>query len=231
MSNTLKNLMDLGCTEQQLLEAAKQINTSKGFYTPNIIEESKENITLLSIFDYMARQRILFLTGGVNDSMSTIVTAQLLYFDSLDPNKPITAYVDSPGGSVKSGLTIYDTMNFIDAPVLTVVTGYAASMGSIIASSGEKGRRTILPNAKFMLHQVSSGTEGTVADQKISLAEAEKYNEILFGILAENSGKDKEQIKLDATRDLWLTADEAVDYGLVDYKITSKKQMRELFGS
>lgn len=220
--DSVKFITDFGLRIDQVEAQAKNF-TSAAFYTPNIIERHSENITMMSVFDKMARERTLFLTGEVNDHMSTIITAQLLYMDQEE--KDITTYTDSPGGSVKSGLTIYDTMNYISSDVVTVCTGMAASMGSIIASSGTKGKRFILPNARFMLHKVSSGARGVIDDMEISMNEAKKYNDTLFDILAKNTGKTKEQVLLDSQRDFWLNAQESLDYGLVDRIITSKKEL------
>lgn len=192
-----------------------------GSLTPYILEEREMNVTQMDIFSRLLRDRIMFLAGPVNDQMSTVSMGILHFMDNVE-EKDITAYVDSPGGSVKSGLSIYDTMNYIASDVSTVNTGMAASMGSILLSSGEKGKRFSLKHSKVMLHQVSHGTQGNIQDTRINQAEAEKYNEILFGILGSNSGKDPEQVKEDASRDLWLTAEEALKYGVIDGIITKK---------
>jgi len=191
--------------------------------TPYIIEERKMQVTQLDIFSRMMMDRILWVTGVVNDYMSTILSAQLLFLDNnLDAGKDIRMYVDSPGGSVKSGLTIVDTMNLITSDVATVNTGMAASMGSILLGNGTKGKRSALEHSRVMLHQVSSGASGHIEDIKISVAEAEKYNQILFGLLAGYCDKDKAQMILDCNRDVWLNSEEALKYGIVDEVLTKK---------
>ena len=189
--------------------------------TPYILEERELRAVQMDIFSRMMMDRILWLAGPVNDRMSNIVAAQLLYLDNCE-EKEILIYIDSPGGSVKSGLTIVDTMNYISSEIITVNTGMAASMGSILLGAGTKGKRYALPSSRVMLHQVSTGASGTMADVKISIAEGEKYNDKLFNMLGQFTGKDPEQIKLDANRDLWLNDDEAKAYGIIDDIITKK---------
>ena len=170
--------------------------------------------------------RILWVAGPVNDSMSTVVQAQLMFLDNIN-NKTITIHVDSPGGSVKSGLSMVDVMNYISSDISTINTGMAASMGSILLGAGTKGMRYSLPNSRVMLHQVSSGASGHVEDLKISLTEALKYNDKLFTMLGEYCGKTKEQVLSDCNRDNWLNAEEALDYGIIDgivLKLPSKKK-------
>ena len=218
--DSVKFIKSLGVSTTNIESYAKYQNTM-AFYTPNILEKSEQNQVLYSVFDRLASERILFLTDEVNNYMSTIVQAQLMYLDSVN-NKDISLYINSPGGSVLSGLVIYDTMNFVKSDIETICTGMAASMGSILASSGTKGKRFILPNGRFMLHQVSSGAQGHIDDMSISLEQAKKYNEKLFQILADNTEKPKSKILKDSNRDLWLDADESVKYGLCDEVIRKK---------
>tara|TARA_R110000823_G_scaffold296080_3_gene416104 strand:+ start:40909 stop:41553 length:645 start_codon:yes stop_codon:yes gene_type:complete len=192
-----------------------------GSLTPYILEERQMNVAQMDVFSRLMMERILWVAGVVNDAMSTVVQAQLLYLDSIDDGD-ITMYVDSPGGSVKSGLSMVDTMNFITSDVATMNTGMAASMGSILLGAGTKGKRSSLPNSKVMLHQVSSGAQGHVKDMEISMAETKKYNTKLFGMLSEYTGKTPEQVLIDADRDLWLDADEALEYGIID-EVARKK--------
>lgn len=189
--------------------------------TPYVLEERELLVTQIDIFSRLMMDRIIWLAGPVNDRMSTVVQAQLLFLDNLDVND-ITVYVDSPGGSVKSGLSIVDVMNYITSDIITMNTGMAASMGSILLGAGTKGKRYSLAHSRVMLHQVSSGAQGTLADIKISLAEAEKYNTELFRLLGDYTDKDQEQVKLDANRDLWLNAIEAKAYGIIDDIIIKK---------
>lgn len=194
--------------------------------TPYILEERQMRVTQMDIFSRLMMDRILWLAGPVNDQMSTVVQAQLMFLDNLDSKSDILMHVDSPGGSVKSGLSIVDVMHYITPDIKTVNTGMAASMGSILLSQGTKGKRFMLPNSRVMLHQVSSGAEGNIQDIRISMLESEKYNDKLFDILGEACGKTAKKVMKDAERDLWLDADGSKTYGIVDEIITSKKQLK-----
>ena len=193
----------------------------KASLTPMILEEREMRVTQMSVFDRLMMDRIIWLAGPVNDRMSTVVQAQLMFLDNLDV-KDITLHIDTPGGSTKSGKSIIDVMNYISSDIITVNTGMAASMGSLLLSSGTKGKRYSLPSSKVMIHQVSAGVQGNVQDMRISLEEAEKENISLFEILAKNTGKDYEQVLLDSVRDKWFDAQQALDYGLIDGIITKK---------
>jgi ATP-dependent Clp protease protease subunit len=190
--------------------------------TPYILEEREMRVTQLDIFSRMMMDRIIWLAGPVNDRMSTVVQAQLMFLDNLE-TKDITLHVDSPGGSVKSGLSIVDVMDYVSSDIITINTGMAASMGSILLGAGTKGKRYSLRFSRVMLHQVSSGAEGNIQDMRISLQEAEKYNELLFGLLGQYTDKDPKQVMKDASRDKWLSSEEAKAYGIIDNIITNKK--------
>ena len=190
--------------------------------TPYILEEREMRVTQMDIFSRLMRDRILWVAGVVNDNMSTIVQAQLMFLDNLN-NNDITMHVDSPGGSVKSGLSMVDVMRYIKSDVATINTGMAASMGSILLSSGTKGKRSSLNFSKVMIHQVSSGAQGHVQDNRISQMESEKYNYILFKMLAENSGKSFDEVLESARRDKWLNSQEALEFGFIDEIIVSDK--------
>ena len=190
--------------------------------TPYILEEREMRVTQMDIFSRLMRDRILWVAGVVNDNMSTVVQAQLMYLDSVE-KRDITMHVDSPGGSVKSGLSMVDVMRYIKSDVATINTGMAASMGSILLSSGTKGKRSSLNFSKVMIHQVSSGAQGHVADNRISQMESEKYNFILFKMLAENSGRDFQYVLDAARRDKWLNSQEALDFGFMDEIIVTDK--------
>jgi len=190
--------------------------------TPYILEEREMRVTQMDIFSRLMRDRILWVAGVVNDNMSTVVQAQLMYLDSVE-KRDITMHVDSPGGSVKSGLSMVDVMRYIGSDVATINTGMAASMGSILLSSGTKGKRSSLNFSKVMIHQVSSGAQGHVADNRISQMESEKYNFILFKMLAENSGRDFQYVLDAARRDKWLNSQEALDFGFIDEVILTDK--------
>lgn len=192
--------------------------------TPYILEERDLRVTQMDIFSRMMMDRILWVSGVVNDNMSNVVSAQLMFLDNLE-TKDITMNIDSPGGSVKSGLTIVDTMNYIASDVSTINIGMAASMGSILLGNGTKGKRFALKHSKVMLHQVSSGASGHVDDMRISLNEAIKYNDTLFDMLGEFCGKTREQILLDCNRDNWLASDEALNYGIIDGIVKTRKKV------
>ena len=198
-----------------------RIYSTSASLTPYILEERELRVTQMDIFSRLMMDRILWVAGPVNDAMSTVVQAQLMFLDNLE-NKTITMHVDSPGGSVKSGLSMVDVMNYVSSNISTINTGMAASMGSILLGAGTKGMRYALPNSMVMLHQVSSGASGHVEDIKISLAEAIKYNDILFGMLGDYCGKSKEQVLADCNRDNWLSADEALEYGIIDGIVENK---------
>ncbi len=197
--------------------------------TPYILEEREMRVTQMDVFSRLMKDRIIFLTGAVDGNMSDIIQAQLLFLDSAE-NKDITLYINSPGGSVLHGLGIVDVMNYIKSSVSTINVGMAASMGSVLLSSGEKGKRSSLNFSRVMIHQVSSGSSGNVQDIRISQMEAEKYNYILFRILAENSGRDFYEVLEAAKRDKWLNSQEALEFGFIDEIILpeGKKTVSEL---
>lgn len=194
----------------------------QGSMTPYILEERQMRVTQMDIFSRLMMERILWLAGPVNDLMSTTVQAQLLFLESVDSNKDITIYIDSPGGSVKSGLSMVDNMMLCDCDIRTVNTGMAASMGSILLGAGTKGKRSSLRFSRVMLHQISSYYEGNHQDNRISFQESEKYNNLLFELLGEYCGKDPKDVMNDASRDLWLNADAALEYGIIDEIINKK---------
>ena len=190
--------------------------------TPMILEEREMRVTQMTVFDRLMMDRILWVAGPVNDRMSTIVQAQLMFLDSVD-NRDITMHIDSPGGSVKSGLSMVDLMSYIKSDIRTVNTGMAASMGSILLGAGTKGKRSSLRFSKVMLHKSSGGFSGNIQDAEIDMIQWKEYNKILFELLGEYCGKKPEQVMEDATRDFWLNADAAVEYGIIDEVIKSKK--------
>ncbi len=191
--------------------------------TPYILEEREMRATQIDIFSRLMRDRIIWVAGGVDDRMSTVVQAQLMFLDNLEV-KDVTLHVDTPGGSVKSGLSIVDVMNYVSSDIVTVNTGMAASMGSILLGAGTKGKRFTLPNSRVMLHQVSTGASGNIQDIRRSIAEGEKYNDKLFSMLGDFTNKTPEQVLKDAERDFWMDGEEALAYGIVDGIITNKKK-------
>lgn len=201
-----------GLTSMNLHYFEKNLENSM---TPYILEERELRATQIDIFSRLLRDRILWCAGEVNTQMSTVVQAQLMYLDSVD-KKDITMHVDSPGGSVLAGLGIVDVMNYIASDVATVNTGMCASMGSVLLSSGTKGKRSSLIFSKVMTHQVSHGTQGNIQDTRINQMEAEKYNYILFKILAQNCGKTFDEMLEISSRDKWYNSDEALKFGIID---------------
>lgn len=196
----------------------KQIESSM---TPYILEERELRATQMDIFSRLMMDRLLWVAGPVNDNMSTIVQAQLMFLDSIDA-LDITMHIDSPGGSVKSGLSMVDVMDYINCDIRTVNTGMAASMGSVLLGAGTKGKRSSLKHSTTMLHQSSGGFSGNIQDAEIDWKEWQKVNDELFVLLGGYCDKDPEQVKADATRDFWLTAEEAKAYGIIDEIITKK---------
>ncbi|MGB4932081.1 MAG: ATP-dependent Clp protease proteolytic subunit [Streptococcus suis] len=188
------------------------------FMIPVVIEQTSRGERSYDIYSRLLKDRIIMLTGPVEDNMANSIIAQLLFLDAQDPTKDIYLYVNTPGGSVSAGLAIVDTMNFIKADVQTIVMGTAASMGTIIASSGTKGKRFMLPNAEYMIHQPMGGTGGGTqqTDMAIAAEHLLKTRIKLEKILADNSGKTVKQIHKDAERDYWMSAEETLAYGFID---------------
>jgi ATP-dependent Clp protease protease subunit len=195
--------------------SSTELDRYKNGLTPYILEQREMRVTQMDIFSRMMMDRIIWLSGPVNQQMSDIVQAQLLFLDSVE-KKDITLYINSPGGSVLSGLGIVDLMNYINSDVATVNVGMCASMGSVLLSSGTKGKRSSLIYSKVMTHQVSHSNQGVIEDTRISQLETEKYNYILFKILANNCGKPFEEMLNSSRRDKWFNSKEALDFGLID---------------
>jgi len=209
---------DMGISSLSLHNFNKNIENS---LTPYILEERTLNVTAMDVFSRLMMERIIWVAGEVNDHMSTIVQAQLMFLDSID-NNDITMHIDSPGGSVKSGLSMVDVMEYINSDIRTINTGMAASMGSVLLGAGTKGKRGSLRFSRTMLHQSSGGFRGNIQDAKIDMIEWEKLNNILFDLLGDYCGKSGDQVKQDASRDLWLSANDALEYGIID-EIVKKK--------
>ncbi len=183
---------------------------------PYVVEQTNRGERQYDIFSRLLNDRIIVLSDEVNDATASLVVAQLLYLEGQDSEKDISLYINSPGGSVSAGLAIYDTMQYIKCDVSTICMGMAASMGAFLLSSGAKGKRFALPNSEIMIHQPLGGAQGQASDIKIAAEHILRTREKLNKILAENTGKPIEQIALDTERDNWLSAQEAMDYGIVD---------------
>ena len=189
---------------------------------PMVLENDGGNERSFDIYSRLLRDRIIMCHGPVEDNMASLIVSQLLFLQSEDSSKPIHLYINSPGGSVISGLGIIDTMNIVSCPVYTYCFGQCASMGLMILSCGDKGNRYVLENARIMGHTVSSGCEGKIQDMRIAVEESNRLNDLLMSMLAKNSGKSIEEIKRDMDRDFFMSADEAVKYGLVDKVLTKE---------
>jgi len=189
---------------------------------PIVIETSGRGERAYDIYSRLLRERIVFLVGPVNDQSANVVVAQLLFLESENPDKDIFFYINSPGGSVSAGMSIFDTMQFIKPAVSTLCMGMAASMGAFLLAAGAKGKRMALPNSRIMIHQPSGGAQGQASDIEIQAREILKLRESLNGILAERTGQPIEKIRLDSERDYFMSSDEAKEYGLVDQVIAKR---------
>lgn len=192
---------------------------------PMVVETTSKGERAYDIYSRLLRDRVIVIYSDVNDQMAASITAQLLFLEAEDPTKDINLYINSPGGSVLSGLQIVDCMNMISNDIVSYTMGQAASMGSIIASSATKGKRFMLPNARHLLHCVSSGNQGTAIDMKIAMAETLRLNTVLTNIYVKNTGQTFEKLEQDMSRDFFLSAEEAITYGLAD-EIVSKRQLK-----
>ncbi len=191
-------------------------------YAPTVIEKTDRGERAYDIYSRLLEDRIVFLSGEIDDAMADTVVAQLIFLESVADDKDITIYINSPGGSVTAGMAIYDTMNYIKCDVSTVCIGLAASMGAFLLSSGTKGKRYSLPNSEIMIHQPLGGFRGQASDIMIHAENIQKTKEKLNQILAQNTGKDYEQVVKDTDRDNFMSADEALEYGLIDKIFTNR---------
>ncbi len=189
---------------------------AKSYMIPYVVEQTGKGERTYDIYSRLLLDRIVFISGEVNDEMANAICAQLLFLQAQDPKKEISVYVNSPGGSVTAGLAIYDTMQFVKCPVATYCIGQAASMGAVLLTAGTKGRRHALPNSRIMIHQPWGGAEGKASDIEITAREILRLKEILNGILAKHSGKKLEDVVKDTDRDHFMSAEEAKDWGLID---------------
>ncbi len=188
--------------------------------TPYIIEERPMNMTQMDVFSRLMMDRIIFLGTGINDNIANIINAQLLFLESVDPNKDIQIYLNSPGGSVYAGLGIYDTIQYIKPDVATICTGMAASMGAVLMCAGAEGKRSILKHARVMIHQPLGGAQGQASDIEITAREIQKLKKELYDIIALHSHQTYDKVWADSDRDYWMTAEEAKAYGMVDEVLT-----------
>ena len=192
------------------------MSNEKNALVPYIVEQTSRGERSYDIYSRLLEDRIIFLSGEIDDSVANTVVAQLIYLEAKDPSKDISLYINSPGGSVSAGLAIYDTMNYIKCDVSTICIGMAASMGAFLLSSGQKGKRYALPNSEIMIHQPLGGAQGQASDIKIAAEHILKTRQKLNAILAQNSGRTLAEIERDTDRDNYLSAQEAQNYGLID---------------
>ena len=196
--------------------------TADAYINPTIIEERKLNVASMDVFSRLMMDRIIFLGVPIDDDVANIIQAQLLFLASTDSAADISIYINTPGGQVTSGLAIYDTMQLVEPDVATICTGMAASMGSVLLCAGAKGKRSCLPHSRVLIHQPLGGAQGQASDIMIAAKEIEKTRKELYDIISEHSGQPYEKVFADADRDYWMTAKEALEYGMVD-EILSKK--------
>lgn len=219
MNDFLKFAVDKGINS---MHVEKTMNASASYISPSILEERQLNVTQMDVFSRLMMDRIIFLGTEVNDYTANVIQAQLLYLDSVDSERDINIYLNTPGGSVYAGLGIYDTMQFISSRVATICTGMAASMGAVLLVAGEKGMRAALPHSRVMIHQPLGGIQGQASDIEITAREILKLKDELYQIISDHSGQTMEKIRQDADRDYWMKAQEALEYGMID-KVYSKK--------
>ncbi|MDR2234001.1 MAG: ATP-dependent Clp endopeptidase proteolytic subunit ClpP [Tannerella sp.] len=204
------------------LSLESYMNISSSYISPTIIEERQLNVAQMDVFSRLMMDRIIFLGTQIDDYTANVIQAQLLYLDSADPGKDIAIYINSPGGSVYAGLGIYDTMQFISCKISTICTGVAASMASVLLAAGTKGKRYGLKHARVMIHQPLGGIQGQASDMEITVRQILKIKEELYNIISLHSGKPFEQIEKDSDRDYWMSAQDAVEYGMIDEVMIKK---------
>ncbi len=209
-----------GINSMTLHDFRSEINN---YVSPTIIEERHLNVAAMDVFSRLMMDRIIFLGAPIYDDAANIIQAQLLFLESVGPDKDIQLYINSPGGSVSAGLGIYDTMQLISSDVATICTGMAASMGAVLLTAGAAGKRSALPHSRVMIHQPLGGAQGQASDIEITAREIAKTKKELYEILSHHSGVSIKKIEKDADRDYWLTAQEAKEYGLIDIVQTKRK--------
>lgn len=211
--------------KESMTPISQSRNSPSNMLIPMVVEQTGRGERSYDIYSRLLKDRIIFIGTGIDDHVSNLVIAQLLFLQMEDAKKDIHIYINSPGGSVTAGLAIYDTMKFVTCDVNTYCMGMAASMGAFLLCAGTKGKRFALPNSDIMIHQVSGGAQGTASDVERSVEFMYKLNRRLIKIIAENTGKTEEQVKHDADRDYYMTAAEACEYGLVDEVVKSRKEL------
>lgn len=218
----------LGINSNTLRQYTAAVNNSMtpmaDYLNPYILEERQLNVTQMDVFSRLMMDRIIFLGTQVTDQSANIIQAQLLYLDSVDPDKDISIYINSPGGSVYAGLGIYDTMQYVNSDVSTICTGMAASMAAVLLVAGEKGKRFALPHSRVMIHQPMGGAQGQASDIEITAREILKLKDELYRIISDHSGQPFEKVERDSDRDYWMIAEEAKEYGIIDKVLVNTKK-------
>lgn len=212
--------LDRGISTNTLGRYATAVNS---YINPSVIEERRMNVASMDVFSRLMMDRIIFLGVPVDDDVANIIQAQLLFLASTDPKADISVYLNTPGGSVSAGLGIYDTMQLIEPQVATICTGMAASMGAVLLCAGAKGKRAALPHSRVMIHQPLGGVSGQASDILIEAKEIEKCRDELYSIISEHTGQQFDKVAVDSDRNYWMRADEALEYGMIDRILTSKK--------
>jgi ATP-dependent Clp protease, protease subunit len=206
------------------LDKYADIVSDVNYISPSILEERQLNVTQMDVFSRLMMDRIIFLGTQVDDYTANVIQAQLLYLDSSDPGKDISIYLNTPGGSVYAGLGIYDTMQFISSDVATICTGMAASMGAVLMVAGAEGKRSALKHSRIMIHQPMGGAQGQASDIEITAREIQKLKKELYTIIADHSHNPYERVEKDSDRDYWMTAQEALEYGMIDKVLFNEKK-------
>lgn len=199
------------------------MDVTSSYISPTIIEERQLNVASMDVFSRLMMDRIIFLGVPVDDYVANVIQAQLLYLESADASKDISIYMNTPGGSVYAGLGIYDTMQYVAPEIATICTGMAASMGAVLLTAGQKGKRSALKHSRIMIHQPMGGAQGQASDIEITAREIMKLKKELYGIIADHSGSTYERIEKDSDRDYWMTAEEAKAYGMIDEVMVRNK--------
>ena len=197
---------------------SEQLNT----LVPMVVEQSSRGERAYDIYSRLLKERIVFVVGPINDTVASLVTAQLLFLESEDPKKEISLYINSPGGLVTAGLGIYDTMQLVTPPISTICTGMAASMAAVLLCAGEKGKRSALKHSRVMIHQPLGGVQGQASDIEITAKEIQKLKKELYDIISKHSNKSFDQVEKDSDRDYWMTSSEAKSYGMIDEVLFKK---------
>ena len=234
MQNDFRNFAvnHLGVNSNTLDSYVKYVDASAGavsmpqadYLNPYILEERQLNVTQMDVFSRLMMDRIIFLGTQVTDQSANIIQAQMLYLDSVDPDKDISLYIKSPGGSVYAGLGIYDTMQYVNSDVSTICTGMAASMAAVLLVAGEKGKRFALPHSRVMIHQPLGGIQGQASDIEITAREILKLKDELYRIISDHSGMPFDKVAADSDRDYWMIASEAKEYGMIDKILVNNRK-------